>query len=76
MSISRPTWWSVCAMNPAYTSIWRASTGFSSSAMSSHAGISSGRAVSSASAGITPSVFCRSKISARNASHPASKRPR
>ena len=37
-SISRPTWWSVCSRNPAYTSIWRASTGLSSSGMSSHAG--------------------------------------
>ncbi len=39
---SRPTWWSVCARNAAYTSIWRARTGFSSSGMSSHAGISVG----------------------------------
>ena len=37
-SISRPTWWSVCSRKPAYTSICRASTGLSSSGMSSHAG--------------------------------------
>ncbi len=43
--------------------------------MSSHAGISSGRAVSSASAGITPISCCRAKISSRSASQPASKRP-
>ena len=42
--MSRPMWWSVWARNAAYTSIWRARTGLSSSAMSSHAGISSGRA--------------------------------
>ena len=43
--------------------------------MSSQAGISAGRAVSSASAGITPSSFCRAKVSSRKASQPWSKRP-
>ena len=43
--------------------------------MSSQAGISSWRAVSSASGGITPSSFWRAKISSRSASQPASKRP-
>ena len=43
--------------------------------MSSHAGISSGRAVSSASAGTTPSSFWRASVSSRSASQPASKRP-
>ena len=38
-------------------------------------GISSGRAVSSQSAGITPSSFWRAKVSSRSASQPASKRP-
>ena len=56
-SMTRPTWWSVCSRNPAYTSIWRSSTGLSSSGMSSHAGMTSWRAVSSASGGTTPSSF-------------------
>ena len=43
--------------------------------MSSHAGISSGRSVSSASGGITPSSFWRAKLSSRSASQPSSKRP-
>ena len=64
-SMSLPTWWSVCSRNPAYTSIWRASTGLSSVGMSSHAVISSCRAVSSASGGITPSSFCRAKVRSR-----------
>ena len=74
-SISRPTWWSVCSRNPAYTSIWRASTGLSSSGMSSQAGISAWRAVSSASAGMTPSSFWRAKVRSRCASHPSSNWP-
>ena len=44
--------------------------------MSSQAGISAGRSVSSASAGMTPSSFWRAKVSLRSASHPASNRPR
>lgn len=44
--------------------------------MSSHAGISACRAVSWQSAGITPSSFCRAKVSSRSASQPTSKRPR
>jgi hypothetical protein len=43
--------------------------------MSSQAGISAGRTVSSASWGITPSSFCRAKVSSRKASQPWSKRP-
>ena len=74
-SISRPTWWSVCSRNPAYTSISRASTGLSSSGMSSHAGISSWRAVSSASAGMTPSSFWRANVRSRCASQPSSNLP-
>ena len=38
--------------------------------MSSQAGISSGRSVSSASGGITPSSCCRAKVSSRSASQP------
>ncbi len=40
--------------------------------MSSHAGISSGRSVSSASGGMTPSSFCRAKVRSRDASQPSS----
>ena len=43
--------------------------------MSSQAGISSGRAVSSASGGITPSSFWRANVSSRNASQPWSNLP-
>ena len=43
--------------------------------MSSQAGISSGRAVSSASGGITPSSFWRANVSSRSASQPSSNRP-
>src|SRR4029453_2867352 len=43
--------------------------------MSSQAGISPCRAVSFASAGTTPSSFCRSSISSRSASQPWSKGP-
>ena len=43
--------------------------------MSSQAGISSGRSVSSASSGTTPSSFWRAKVSSRSASQPSSKRP-
>jgi hypothetical protein len=43
--------------------------------MSSHAGISSARSVSSASGGITPSSFCRANVSSRSTSQPLSKRP-
>jgi hypothetical protein len=43
--------------------------------MSSQAGISAGRAVSSASGGITPSCFWRAKVRSRSASQPSSKRP-
>ena len=75
VSIRRPTWWSVCSRNPAYTSIWRASTGLSSSGMSSQAVISSWRRVSSASSGITPSSFWRAKMRSRWASHPSSNCP-
>jgi len=74
-SITRPTWWSVCSRNPAYTSIWRASTGLSSSGMSAHAVISSWRAVSSASEGMTPSSFCRVKVRSRCTSQPSSNAP-
>ena len=75
VSITRPTWKSVCSRKPAYTSIWRARTGFSSSGMSSQAVISSCRGVSSASAGITPSSFWRAKVRSRAASHPSSNSP-
>ena len=44
--------------------------------MSSHAGISSGRAVSTASCGTTPSSFCRAMVSSRSASQPWSNFPR
>ena len=43
--------------------------------MSSQAGISAGRAVSSVSGGTIPSSFCRASVSSRSASQPASKRP-
>ena len=43
--------------------------------MSSQAGISSGRAVSSASGGITPSSFWRANVSSRSASQPWSNWP-
>ena len=43
--------------------------------MSSQAGISSCRTVSSASPGTTPSSFWRARISSRNLSQPSSKRP-
>ena len=43
--------------------------------MSSHAGISSCRAVSSASAGMTPSSFCRAKVRSRCTSQPSSNWP-
>ena len=43
--------------------------------MSSQAGISSGRAVSSASGGITPSSFCRASVCSRSASQPWSNLP-
>ena len=51
------------------------STGFSASGISSQAGISLWRAVSSASAGITPSAFCRSMVSSRSRSQPWSNFP-
>ena len=38
--------------------------------ISSQAGISAGRSVSSAFEGITPSFFCRAKISSRSFSQP------
>ena len=75
-SMTRPTWWSVCSRNPAYTSIWRSSTGLSSSGMSSHAGMTSWRAVSSASWGTTPSSFWRAIVSSRTASQPWRELPR
>ena len=43
--------------------------------MSSQAGISSWRGVSSASAGITPSSFWRAKVRSRQASQPSSNWP-
>ena len=43
--------------------------------MSSHAGISSGRSVSSASGGITPSSFCFANVRSRSASQPSSNLP-
>src|SRR6478672_11462531 len=43
--------------------------------MSSQAGRSACRAVSSASAGITPSSFCRAKVRSRCTSHPSSNAP-
>ena len=43
--------------------------------MSSQAGISAGRSVSSASAGITPSSFCRASVRSRSASQPSSNCP-
>ena len=43
--------------------------------MSSHAVISSWRAVSSVSAGITPSSFCRAKVRSRWTSQPSSNCP-
>ena len=43
--------------------------------MSSQPGISSGRAVSSASGGITPSSFWRANVSSRSASQPWSNFP-
>lgn len=43
--------------------------------MSSHAGISACRAVSWQSAGITPSSFCRAKVSSRSASQPIEAAP-
>ncbi len=43
--------------------------------MSSQPGISSGRSVSSASGGITPSSFWRAKLSSRRASQPWSNLP-
>ena len=43
--------------------------------MSSHAGISSGAAVSSQSAGITPSSFWRANVASRTASQPWSNLP-
>ncbi len=43
--------------------------------MSSQAGISFGRGVSSASPGSTPSVFCRAKVSSRILSQPWSNFP-
>ena len=43
--------------------------------MSSQAGISAGRAVSSASGGITPSCFWRANVSSRKASQPWSNLP-
>ena len=38
--------------------------------MPSHAGISFGRGVSLVSAGMTPSFFCRAKVSSRSLSQP------
>jgi hypothetical protein len=49
-------WWSVYSRTPAYTSIWRRSTGLSASGMSSHAGISLWRAVSWQSGGLEASA--------------------
>ena len=43
--------------------------------MSSHAGISLWRAVSWQSAGMTPSFFCRAKVSSRSLSQPWSNLP-
>ena len=43
--------------------------------MSSYAGISAWRSVSSASGGITPSSFWRANVSSRRRSQPSSKRP-
>ncbi len=43
--------------------------------MSSHAGISACRGVSSASAGMTPSSFWRAKVRSRCTSHPSANLP-
>ena len=75
-SSRRPTFQSVFSWNPAYTSICRAYSVFSSSESESQAGSASGLGVSSASGGITPSVFCRSKVSSRSLSQPWSNLPR
>ena len=53
----------------------RAQDGFIASGMSSHAGISAWRAVSSQSSGMTPSFFCRAKVSSRSLSQPWSNLP-
>ena len=50
-------------------------TGFISGSMSSQAGISLGRLVSSASGGTTPSFFWRARVSSRSLSQPWSNLP-
>jgi hypothetical protein len=69
-SITRPMFQSVFSEYPAYTSIWRAYRRFWFSVRESQAGIWSGRGVSCAPAGITPSRFCLSKVSSRSLSQP------
>ena len=73
--MSRPTSWSTWAVNPAKTSICRAIICCCSGVNESQAGISSGRGVSSASWGMTPSSFWRAKVSSRYCSYPASNWP-
>ena len=60
----------MCSAKPAKVSIWRSNSRFWSALMSSQAGISLGRGVSLASGGITPSFFCRAKVSSRSLSQP------
>ena len=64
-AITRPTFQSAFSQYPAYTSICRAYSRFWSSGSESQAGNASLRGVSFASAGITPSRFCRSNVSSR-----------
>ena len=53
----------------------RAKTFFSSGEQASHACTPGARGVSFASAGITPSFFCRAKVSSRTLSQPWSNLP-
>ncbi len=58
-SSSRPMWWSVWDRNPANTSIMRAASRRASGDSDSQTGTSGSSRDSSASAGMTPSCFCR-----------------
>jgi len=61
----RPSCWSVCDKNPANTSISRTARRRASGDRDSHSGTSGSWRDSSASAGMTPSSFCRANTRSR-----------
>ena len=74
--MTRPMWWSVCSMKPAKTSICRAYRRRSSADRPAHARTQGGRSLSTVFGGTMPISSWRAKTASRQASQPASKRPR